>query len=188
MKNSMLKQSRARVWGCGVLAGLAAFVLWVLPCSAAHKQVAEIQAFAVGGDMGEWAATPSGNIRVTGMGEVLMFLSSDPLFTGRFTWVGNANANADLDGLANCKNTFEVGTWDQDPISGEWVFTPSPAGGLFLGTAQATGNLFGPFEIKGEAHGVAGELKGLTLHIRGEGADLYVQHYTVEYLDPAREE
>lgn len=185
MKSAMLKRSCVITCAGGVLAGLLALPLCAAPASAGEKQTAEVRATMVGFSQGEWAAAPSGNLRITGVTQVLMFISEDPLFNGRFTWEGNANVDAGLNGVAVCKNTFEVGSWAEDPESGEWVFTPSAARGMFRGVALATGNLLGPFELKGEAHGVAGELKGLNIRLTGEGASLFAeQSYTAEYLDP----
>jgi hypothetical protein len=114
-----------------------------------------------------------------------MFRSENALFNGRFTWEGNANVDGKLNGVAVCKNTFEVGTWAHDPDSGDWVFTPSADGGVFVGVVLAAGNLLGPFELEGEAHGIAGELKELNIRIEGQGDSLFAeQSYTVEYLDP----
>jgi hypothetical protein len=185
MKSSVLKAPLATTCACGVLTGLLALMLWMPTASAGQKQTAEITATMVALDQGEWAPRPSGNLRITGVTQVLMFKSENPLFTGRFTWEGNANVDAALNGVAVCRNIFEVGTWEQDPDSGEWVFTPSAEGGIFVGMALAKGNLSGPFDVKGEARGIAGELKGLNIRLEGHGDSLFEeQSYTVEYLDP----
>lgn len=185
MKRSVLKPPLAITCACGILVGLLALPVLASLANAGQKQTAEIKATMVGLNQGVWAPTPSGNLRITGVTQVLMFRSDNPLFTGRFTWEGDANGDGALNGLAVCRNLFEVGTWEQDPDSGEWVFTPSAEGGIFVGAAQAKGNLFGPFEVKGEAHGVTGELKGLNIRLEGNADSLFgEQNYTVEYLDP----
>ncbi|MHC1763944.1 MAG: hypothetical protein AB9869_06505 [Verrucomicrobiia bacterium] len=189
MKTSILKTSRLATGFGAMMPGLVALLLWGPPANAGERQIAEIRATMVEPfSPGEWAPTPSGNLRITGVAQVLKFEVTDPLadplikalFTGRFTWEGNANVDPELNGVAICKNTFEVGTWSEH---GE--FTPSPDGGMFVGVALATGNLLGPFELKGEAHGIAGELKGLNIRIEGQGDSLFAeQHYTIEFLDP----
>jgi len=185
MNSLVPKQSRTLTCACGLLACFSPLLLWAPLASAGEWQTADIQATMVGFTQGEWAPTPSGNLRITEVRQVLMFKSKNSLFTGRFTWVGDANVDAELNGVAVCKNTFEVGMWDQDPDSGEWLFTPSAEGGMFVGVVLATGNLLGPFELKGEAHGIAGELEGLNIRIEGQGDSLFAeQSYRVEYLDP----
>ena len=185
MKSSVSKQPLGATCACGVLAGLLALLLWVPLASAGGRQTAEIKATMVGFSQGEWALTPGGNLRIRGVAQVLKFESNNSWFSGRFTWEGDANVDGALNGIAVCKNTFEVGTWDQEPDSGEWVFTPSAEGGMFVGVVLATGNLLGPFELKGEAHGIAGELEGLNIRIEGQGDSLFAeQSYTVESLDP----
>lgn len=185
MKTRILKTSRLATGFTAMMASLVALLLWGPPANAGQRQIAEITATMVEFSPGESAPTPSGNLRITGVAQVLRFEVTAPpltkaLFTGRFTWEGNANVDAELNGVAICKNTFEVGTWSED---GE--FTPSPDGGMFVGVALATGNLLGPFEVKGEAHGIAGELKGLNIRIEGQGDSLFAeQHYTIEFLDP----
>lgn len=65
------------------------------------------------------------------------------------------------------------------------MFRPSAEGGICVGVALATGNLFGPFEVKGECHGILGELKKFNIHLQGHADSLFgEQSYTVEYLDP----
>lgn len=188
MKTRILKTSRLATGFAAMMASLVALLLWGPPANAGQRQLAEITATMVEFSPGESAPTPSGNLRITGVAQVLRFEVTDPLadsltkalFTGRFTWEGNANVDAELNGVAICKNIFEVGTWSEDS-----EFTPSPDGGMFVGVALATGNLLGPFELKGEAHGIAGELKGLNIRIEGQGDSLFAeQHYTIEFLDP----
>ncbi len=185
MKNSVLKQPIGAICACAMPAALLALLLWAPPAGAGEWKTADIRATMVALNQGEWTATPSGNLRIIGATQVLMFESENPLFTGRFTWEGDANADAALNGICVCRNIFEVGTWEQDPESGEWVFTPSPGGGVFAGVALAKGNLFGPFDVKGEAHGILGELKKFNIHLEGHADSLFgEQSYTVEYLDP----
>lgn len=185
MKNSVLKQPLRATCACVMPAVLLALMLWVPLAGAGEWKTADIVATPVGFSDGEWTEMPSGNFRITGLKQVLMFKSENPLFTGRFTWEGDANGDAALNGICVCRNIFEVGTWEQDPESGEWVFTPSAEGGIFVGVALAKGNLLGPFDVKGEAHGVLGELKKFNIHLEGHGDSLFAdQSYTVEYLDP----
>lgn len=188
MKSLVSKKPLVTTCACGVLAGLLALLLYAPAAGAGEWKTAEIKATMVNLNQGEWTATPSGNLRIIGAKQVLMFESENPLFNGRFTWEGDANADAALNGICVCRNIFEVGTWEQDPESGEWVFTPSAEGGIFVGVALATGNLFGPFDVKGEAHGILGELKKFNIHLEGHGDSLFAeQSYTVEYLDPKAE-
>lgn len=62
-----------------MMASLVALLLWGPPANAGQRQIAEITATMVEFSPGESAPTPSGNLRITGVAQVLRFEVTDPL-------------------------------------------------------------------------------------------------------------
>jgi hypothetical protein len=180
--SSVPNQSGRRTWCCGMLAVMAALLLWAWPATAGEKQAVENMAITIDFDSGQTSATPSGNVHIRNLRAVYMVLSDNPLVAGRLTVVGDFNADAQLNGVGSGKSTFEIGTWDLS--TGAPVFIPSPTGGLFLGTWESKGNLAGPFTVQSAGHGVAGEVEGMQFNAEGQAPDALSSHYTGWLLDP----
>ena len=177
-----LLQSGITRWS--LLAGVAAVLVWAWPATAGQKQAVEAVSVTLSFDPGQASATPGGNIHIKGMTAVNMLVSENPLFTGRLTWVGNFNGDAQLNGVGSGTGMFEVGTWDLS--SGAPVFIPSPAGGLYVTTWQGQGNPISAYEVKVVGHGIAGEVAGMQFDVIGNG-DLFSTLYSGELLDPHAE-
>ena len=161
---------------------LAALLVWAWPATAGEKQTVEIVATYLASDWGQASVTPSGNIHIKDMGATCMMVSDNPLVTGRLVWVGNANGDAELNAVGAGTGVFEVGTWDlsnpQQP-----VFTPSPAGGLWVTKWEMKGQFPVNYEGKVMGHGVAGEVEGMQFDLAGQGGG-GVDYYSGELLDP----
>ncbi len=112
-----------------------------------------------------------------------MAVSSNPLVNGRITTEGNFEGDAELNGSGSGPGLFEVGTWDLS--SGSPVFTPSPAGGLWVTTWELRGSMAGLGYVgRVVAHGIAGEVEGMqaTSYFQGGGGS--TDYYTGQILDP----
>lgn len=182
LKSSDLKPSRATTWCCGLLAGLAALLVWARPATAGEKQSVEAVAYYLSFDTGLTTVTPSGNIHFRGMRAVCMVVSNNRLVNGRITWEGNFEGDEELNGAGSGTGIFEVGTWDLS--AGSPVFTPSPAGGLWVTKWEARGSLAGlGYAGKVVGHGIAGEVEGMqdSFYFHGGGTTDY---YTGQILDP----
>jgi hypothetical protein len=180
--SSVLNQSGSRTWCCGMLAVMAALLLWAWPATAGEKQSVNAVATYLSFDFGQTSVTPSGNIHLNSMGAVCMVLSANPLATGRLTWVGDFEGDAQLNGSGAGTGIFEVGTWDFS--SGVPVFESSPAGGLWVTKWETRGSLAGlGYAGKVVGHGVAGEVEGMQENLDFEGGGGPDQ-YTGWLLDP----
>jgi hypothetical protein len=182
MKSSDLKRSHSTAWWCGMLAGLAALLVWASPAAAGEKQSVEAVASYLSFDFGQTSVTPSGNIHLNSMGAVCVVVSANPLVTGRLTWVGDFQGDGQLNGSGSGTGNWEVGTWDLS--SGVPIFKPSPAGGLWVTKWEARGSLAGlGYTGKFVAHGVAGEVEGMQENLEFAGGGL-TDYYTGQILDP----
>ncbi len=182
MKSSLLKQSKPLTACSGMLAGLAALLLWTWPATAGEKQAVESVGVIIGFDPGQTSVTPSGNVHIRGFSEVEMIVSENPLTTGRLTVVGDWNGDAELKGVGSGTSTFEVGTWDLS--SGAPVFIPSPTGGLWRSVWEGNGTLGGQATLHAIGHGVAGEVAGMVYTVEGQAATALPVHYIGWLLDP----
>jgi hypothetical protein len=129
----------------GALLGLAG------PVGAGEKQDVEITAIYLAAPaLGEPRETPSGNIHFRGViATPIMMLANNPLLTGRLTWVGDFNLDADWMGVGAGTGILEVGTWNG------LEFTPS--GGVWVTKWEGKGDMRTAYEIKVMAHGVLGK-------------------------------
>ncbi len=176
---------KGRITRWSMLAGLAALLVWAGPVTAGEKQAVEITGQYLAIDWGQTSVTPSGNVHVVGLSATVMMVSDNPLVTGRLTWVGIWNGDAELNGGGSGTGLFEVGTWDLS--SGVPVFTPSPTGALWVTKWEMRGNPNGPYEGKVMGHGIAGEVEGMQFDLAGLGG-AGVDNYSGEVLDPQAEE
>ncbi len=166
MKTFMTGLLKGRITRWSILAGLAVVLVWAGPSIAGVKQTFTGGSWYLALNLGEWSVTPSGNIHVRGMGGVEMWVADNALPTGRLTFEGNGNYDAQLNGVGSGTGVLEVGTWavvDDVP-----VFTASPTGGQWVVQWEAKGNLFGPLEVKFVGHGVAGEVEGMQFVLTGQ--------------------
>src|SRR5512147_1238222 len=123
MKTFITGLLKGRITRWSLLAGVAAVLVWAWPAIAGEKQALEAVSVTLSFDPGQASATPSGNLHIKGMTAANMIVSANPLFTGRLTWVGNFNGDAQLNGVGSGTGIFEVGTWDLS--SDAPVFIPS---------------------------------------------------------------
>jgi hypothetical protein len=182
MKTFMTGLLKSRVTRWSLLAGLAAVLVWAGPAIAGVKQTCEGIGYIFFFEPSEWSVTPSGNIRMSAKAGQVMLLDN-PLLTGRFTYEGDANMDAQMNGVLSGTGVYEVGTWD---FGGALpVFTPSPGGGQWVVQWEAKGNLYGPAMTKFVGHGIAGEVEGMQFVLTGQQpeGELYGL-YSGEVLDP----
>lgn len=174
----LLKGRRSR---CHMATGLATLLVFALPAVAGEKQEVFCTGEGLAFDPGQTTVTPSGRVHLRGMGSEAKMESANPLFTGRLTWVGNFNGDATLTGVGSGTGVFEIGTWDSSTAPP--VFTPSPAGGVYVTKWEGRGNPLGPYEIKIIGHGIAGEVEGMQFNVTGVGS-LFLTYYNGQLLDP----
>ena len=168
--------------GLGMLAPLAALVLWASPVAASQKVPVSNLAITIDYTPGQTHVSANGNVHVKGLQVVYMLLGENPLVVGRLTVTGNFNGDADLNGVGSGSSVLEVGSWDFS--LGYPVFVPSPEGGRFEARWESQGNLQGASTVWAVGHGVAGEVEGMTYSVVGEAGDPLSAVYTGWLLDP----
>jgi hypothetical protein len=181
MKESVTGLLKGRITRWSMLAAAAALVVWAWPVNAGEKQTVEGVGTYIGFNPGQTRATPSGNLHITGMEAEAVVVTDNPLLSGRLTWVGIWNSDAELNGGGSGNGVLEVGTWEF--TTGGPVFTPSPTGGKWVTKWEMKGNLNGPYEGKVIMHGIAGEVDGMQYDSDVEGGGGF-DYYTGQLLDP----
>jgi hypothetical protein len=182
-KNSGMHQYLMVRGVSGLVSVAAALLVWACPTAAGVKQAVEIAAiYLAQPTIGEVDVTPSLNVHIKGLKATQMMLSENPLVTGRLSWKGNVNVDAQGNGVGAGTGTFEVGTWALS--SGVPVFTPSPLSGQWETKFEIKGNLNGPYTVKVIGHGVAGEVEGMQFIFEARWISTGVDAYSGEILNP----
>jgi hypothetical protein len=185
MKNLSINPSRSTAWGFGVLASLAALLVWGQPAVGGEKQDIQFTAYVLGAEVGSQSITPSGNTGIEYTSVLNMVVSENPLLNGRLIWQGAINTNAKQVSTGSGTGVFEVGTWD---LSGPTpVFTPSKDGGVYVTKWEFRNSAAGPYHLKVVGHGVAGEVEGLQFVAEAQGYNIYVDVCIGQLLDPKAE-
>jgi hypothetical protein len=160
MKSSVITQFGLTTSGLGMLAALAALLLWASPVAAAQKVQISNTASMLDFLPGQTTVSPDGKVHIKGFQAVYMMQSDNPLVAGKLTVIGDFNGDQNLNGEGFGTAVFEVGTWDSSGFHS--------SGGRYQALWVSQGNLETGSTVWAAGHGVAGDVEGISYYAVGQ--------------------